>query len=411
MKILNDVVRLYRAYKMLTSDELLSKFFSDGAVPSSSGELITTQTAMQVAAVYACTRVASETLGALPCVVYRKLPDGGKERLPDHPLWKVLHDQPNQWQTAMEFYEMMQACIELKGNAYAFIVRVRGQVRELIPLHPDRVWPEQQKNFTILYKVSMPDGSLNTYTQKEMLHVKFLSNDGIVGISPIKAQRDTIGIARSQDKFSASTYKNGARPSGVVSMDGTLKDESYERIRKNWNANYSGDNTGKVAILEQGLKWEAMSMTAEDAQFIESKKFSRSEIAAIFRIPPHKIGDLERATFSNIEHQGVQFVTDSMLPRARRWEFRFKMQLVTEPDVFVEFQLDGLLRGDTKSRMLYYEKGIQNGFLSPNEVRVLENRLGYDGGDKFIPAENLFGKKKTNGKEEDDDEDNKEPKE
>lgn len=406
MKIVDLVKKFRDAYKLMTTPELLVQLTS--GYESESGIVVTPDIAMRIAAVYACVRVLSETMGQLPLIVYRKRADGGKDRLPKHPLWKLLHDQPMKGVTSLEWREMMTGHTALRGNAYSFIVRVGGVVRELIPLHPDRVVPEVQKDWSILYRVYSSDGRVSIHTDRDILHLKGLTADGFIGMTPIQQQRDTLGLARAHDEYGSKMFKNGAKPGGVLKIDGQLSDKAYNRLKDSWSSSWNGDEIGKPAILEDGLDWKQLGLTAEDAQFIESKKLSRSEIAAIFRVPPHKIGDLEKATFSNIEQQALEFITDTMLPWVVRWEQRIKMQLIVDPDIYAEFLLDGLLRGDSKSRSEYYQKAIQNAWMSPNEVRLKENMNPYVGGDVFKPAANLFGDNKPTDEKEGK-EDEKEP--
>jgi HK97 family phage portal protein len=393
--------------KMMTTQELAEYLaINDPASFDDMGIPMTPYVAMQIATVYACINVIAQSVAQLPLVVYRQLPDGTKELLPKHPLWGVLHDHPNTFQTSYEYREQQTGFTALRGNSFSYIIRVRDEVRELLPINPSNVvGVEQLKNWNVRYKIAQRDGSIRTFKQKDILHLKGLSADGVIGLTPIQAQRQTLQSATAQNSFGTTFFKNAARPSGVLEMPGTLKDGPYDRLKKNWSDNYSGNNLGNVAILEEGMQWKQLTMNADDAQFIESKKFTRSEIASIFRVPPHKIGDLEKATFSNIEQQSIDFVIDTLVPWLKRWEERIKLQLIVEPDVFVEFKVQGLLRGDSKARMNYYKDGIQNGILNPNEARALENMNPREGGDEYIPAANLFGKKGSNSNKEGNDDD------
>ena len=405
MKLFDLAKKFRAAWKMMTTPELLDQLLSSG-YESEAGVTITPDTAMRVATVYACIKVLAETMAQLPLIVYREREDGGKDRLPNHPLYKVLHDQPMANITSYDWRAMMVGHTALRGNAYSYITRVGGVVRELIPIHPDRCDPEVQPDHSVLYKISGTSG-IQIFNEKDILHLKGVTADGHIGISPIKQQRDTIGLARSYDEHGSKMFKNGAKPGGVLKIDGALSDKAYDRLKNTWSTSFNGDGVGNPAILEEGLDWKALALTAEDAQFIEQKKLSRSEIAAIFRVPPHKIGDLEKATFSNIEQQSIEFITDTILPWCKAIEQRFKLQLISDPKVHAEFLLTGLLRGDSKSRSEYYEKMVQNGLMSPNEARALENMNPYPGGEKFKPAENLYGnpdkKKEGNGNEDDPD--------
>jgi HK97 family phage portal protein len=351
-------------------------------VDSSSGMAVSPETSMRLSAVYSCIRVRSETLASLPLIVYRHLPDGGRERAQNHPLYSVLHDAPNQWQTSLEFVEMMQAHLDLRGNAFARIVPGPGRaIDQLIPLHPDLVQVYRLPNGRLKYSVrSRFEAEVDWYTQEEIFHLRGLSSDGLVGLSPIALQRETMGNGLAMDDYSGRFFLNGARPSGVLEYPGKFKDDSArQKFGESWRQAHVQENQHKVAVLEDGMKYTALGVSNADAQFIDSKKMNREEIAGIYRTPPHKIGILERSTNNNIEHQGIEFVTDCMRPIAVRWERRINSDLIQPLDLgdgneyFAEFTLDGLLRGDMKSRYDAYQVGRNGGWLCPNDVCRFEN--------------------------------------
>jgi HK97 family phage portal protein len=337
-----------------------------------SGVHVTEATAMRVAAVAACARVFAEDVAKLPLILYRRLAGGGKERATDHPRYRLMHDQPNGVQTSFAFREQMQTCIEYRGNAYAFKVRVRGEIRELLPIHPSKVSVRRRDDWEPVYTV---DGK--EYGRADILHIAGLSDDGVCGLSPITLHRESIGLAMATLEHGAKLFGNGARPSGILEYPGVFSDEAAARLKESFEEEHGGENMLRTALLEDGVTWKAVGLSSEDAQYLETRKFQRSEIAGIWRIPPHKIGDLDKATFSNIEHQSLEYVVDSLMPRLARWEQRLNLDLLTPAErevYFFEFLVDGLLRGDTKSRNQALEIQRRNGVINADEWREIENR-------------------------------------
>lgn len=365
-----------------TLERYLAWAFGGGA--SASGIIVNPQTAMQSAAVYSCVQVLAQSVGMLPLNVYACKPDGSKEEARNHPLWSILHDQPNDYQTIVEFLEMMVMALCLRGNAYAFINRTTsGRVVELLPVHPDMVRTEMLADFTLKYHLTMPDGSFQTYGVGDILHVRGLTLNGWLGISPIAYARESIGLALATEKFGGQLFRNGAKMGGVLEHPGKLGKESYDRLKSTFDAAYSGENAHKTAILEEGMKFQQISMTADDSQFLETRKYQRSEIAAIFRVPPHMIGDLEKATFSNIEQQGLDFVNYSLMTWLNRIEKAIKRDLLNPQDrktVSIKFQVVGLLRGDASARSSYFSKALGAGgspaWMTQDEVRRAESSFG-----------------------------------
>lgn len=370
-------------------------FWYESAGLYAAGVKVTPDTAMRLSSVYACVRVLAETVSSLPLILYKSTADGGKERATAHPLYEVLHDIPNDWQTSLEFREMMTAHVSLRGNAYAEILSGRrGAVDRLVPIHPDRVTPKRLSNGRIGYEVRGHDGNLRILLQSEMFHLRGLSFDGMKGLSPIEYQRNAVGLSIAAEEFGTKRLENGANPGGILEHPGTIKEEAAKRLRESWQKAYGGvKNTGKTAILEEGMKWTQVGLTSKDIQFIESRKFQVEEIARIFRIPPHMIGDLTRSTNNNIEHQSIDFVVHTIRPWLERWEQCISRDLLTEKDrkdgYFAEFLVDGLLRGDIASRYDAYAKGRQNGWLSANDIRKLENMNPVEGGDIYLVPLNM----------------------
>jgi HK97 family phage portal protein len=364
---------------------------------SAAGVFVSPDRAMRATAVYACVRVISETVASLPLIIYKRLPDGGKERAVNHPLYKVLHDSPNQWQTAYEWREMTQAHIELRGNAYSRIVpSPQRAIDQLVPIHPDRVQVLRFPNGRLQYKVtSLLDGSVEYLAPEEVYHERGLSADGLTGVSPITLAMDTIGTELAQQDYVARFFANDSKPPGVLESPKPLNEAGYERVRKGWQQAQTQENRHKIAILEDGMKYTPIQISPKDTMIIESRQFSRSQIASIFRVPLHKIGDLTRATFSNIEQQSIEFLTDSIRPRLVRIERRIQQDLLDPLDLgdgneyFCEFLIDALLRGDLKSRYDAYAVGRQWGWLSVNDIRRMDNMNPIANGDEYLRPLNM----------------------
>ena len=359
---------------------------------SDTGVTVTPANAMYVGPVFACVRVLSESVGVLPIKVYEQQGESQVAK-PGSQLAKVLA-KPNDFQTCQEFLEMAVAHLALRGNFYAYKNTFNGKLLELIPFAAGSVTPRITEKHEVVYDVSFANGTRDIMTGDQIFHVKGFSTDGIVGLGPIAHARQSIGLARATEKHGGRLFKNGAQPGGVLSTNEQLKPETFERVKQSWNEKHQGvDNAHKVAILEAGLSYQSIGMTSGDAQFLETRKYQRSEIAGIFRVPLHKIGDLDKATFSNIESQGQEFVTDSLLPYLTRIEQRINTTLVAESQrgkVFVKFTVNALMRGDMKARAEYYTKQMQNGVLSPNEIRALEDMNPREGGDIYLTPMNML---------------------
>ncbi len=366
-------------------------------VEASSGAIVTADTAMRATAVHACVQYLSRTMGSMPLVLYRRLPGGGKERDYDHPLASILHDQPNDWQTAFDFRAMLQAHLSLRGNAYARIHSSAGKpITALTPLHPDRIRPLTDRvRGRLAYEYHNPAGERLVLMQEEVLHLRglSLSGDGILGLSPLDCMRESVGLALAAETYGAKFYKNNARPGVILRHPGRLSAEAAARLKTSWNQQFAGaEHSHRTAVVEEGIEVVTVGMTAEQAQFLETRKFQRNEIAAMFGIPPHKIGDLERATFSNIEHQAIEVVTDTVRPWAIAWEQTLTRDLFTEEmrrTHLVQFNLEGLLRGDIESRYRAYAIGRQWGWLSVDDIREREDMNKIEGGGRYLEPMNM----------------------
>ena len=389
---------------------------------SSSGKRVNERSAMQTSAVYACVRVISESVASLPLHLYRYNEQGGKEKAIDHPLYHLLHDEPNPEMTAYSFFEVALTHLLLWGNSYSQIIRNgKGDVIGLYPLMPDRMQVDRDETGRLYYEyqISSDDaptnkGSTVKLSPEDVLHVPGLSFDGLVGYSPIAMAKNAIGLGIAAEEYGSKFYANGAAPSGVLEHPGTLKDPS--KVRESWTQTFGGSaNSNKVAVLEEGMKYTPISINPSEAQFLETRNFQITEIARIFRVPPHLIGQLDKATFSNIEQQSLEYVQYTLRPWLTRLEQAMARRLFTDEEkkqYFIKFNVDGLLRGDYQSHMNGYAVGIQNGFMSPNDVRTLENLdLIPDelGGNRYMCNGNMIdigsvGKQYQNNGEEDTDE-------
>lgn len=358
--------------------------------PTISGAKVSPETAMRLSIVFACVRVRSETLGMLPWHTYRRIP-GGKERT-DHPLASLLSGQPNEWQTAMSYRMMMQAHVELRGNAYSRIVfNGAGNVDYLMPIHPDAVKIERTPSGTVLYRIKQADGTTLTLVWGEVFHIAGLSLDGITGLNPIEMEREAIGMGLAARDYGARFFQNDARPGGYVSVEATFKDkETKEKFRESIQAAQTGANRHKLMVLEHGMKYHELGIKNTDAQFLETRKYTDADIARIFRMIPHKVGILDRATWGNIEHQNIEFVTDSMMPSLVAWEQAAQRDLfLGDEEYFSEFLVDMLLRGDTATRYEAYGKAIKDGWMIRNEVRGRENLNPLPGLDEPLQPLNM----------------------
>lgn len=350
---------------------------------SSAGKMVTERSAMQMTAVYACVRILAESIAGLPLHVYRYNSTGGKEKATEHPLFFLLHDEPNLEMTSFVFRETLMTHLLLWGNAYAQIIRNgRRVVTAIYPLMPSRMRVDRDDNGRLYYEYTRygdEAGAGKRETVKlspeEVLHIPGLGFDGLVGYSPIAMAKNAVGMSMACEEFGAKFFANGAAPGGVLEHPGILKDPA--RVRESWNATFGGSsNANKVAVLEEGMKYTPISVSPNEAQFLETRKFQIDEIARIFRIPPHMIGDLERSSFSNIEQQSLEFVKYTVGPWVTRWEQALSRSLLVGKErshFLIKFNLDGLLRGDYESRMNGYATARQNGWMSANDIRELEN--------------------------------------
>ena len=361
------------------------------------------RSAMQMTAVYACVRILSESIAGLPLHMYRYEEDGSKTKAVEHPLYHLLHDEPNPEMTSFIFRESLMRHLLLWGNAYAQIIRNgKGDIIALYPLMPNRMKVERDTKGQLYYeyqtmKEDAPTmkGAVYQLDPSEVLHVPGLGFDGLVGYSPIAMAKNAIGLAIAAEEYGSKFYANGAAPSGVLEHPNVLKDPA--KVRDSWNAAFGGSsNAHRVAVLEEGMKYTPISISPNEAQFLETRKFQIDEIARIFRVPPHMVGDLEKSSFSNIEQQSLEFVKYTLNPWVCRWEQALQRALLSDDEkgkYFFRFNVEGLLRGDYQSRMQGYATARQNGWMSANDIRELENidRIPAElGGDLYLVNGNML---------------------
>ena len=391
----------------------LMQFYTGGdlSVFANSGVVVTPETAIRAGAVFACVRVLAESVAALPLHLYRHMENGGKEKALDHELYQILHDSPNPEMTSYEYRETIMGHLALRSNAYSFIDKdVIGRVKALWPLHPGRmqVWRANALMLTmgedvmpipgvrgsdLLYKYTPLNGPQQIYKSDQILHYRGLGLNGLIGYSISDIGQESIGNYLAAQKYSAKFFANDARPGGVLEHPAKLGEEALKNLKKSWEDMHRGlDNAHRIAVLEEGLSYKAVGIEPKKAQLIEAKKLSRSEIAGLFRVPPHLIMDLEKATYSNIEQQDLGFVKHTLMPWLVRIEQRNNLSLLTPEDrkkYFCKHNVNALLRGDIDSRYKAYATGRQWGFLSANEIREFEDMNPIDGGDEYLVPMNM----------------------
>ena len=386
---------------------------------SASGKVVNERSAMQMTAVYSCVRVLGEAIAGLPLHLYRYNDDGSKEKAIDHPLYRILHDEPNPEMSSFVFRETMMSHLLLWGNAYAQIIRNgKGEVVGLYPLLPNRMTVDRDEKGKLYYAYMHQvdeSGTMKNETvylnPEDVLHIPGLGFDGVIGYSPIAMAKNAVGMAVAAEEYGAKFFANSATPSGVLEHPGTIKDPT--RLRENWQATYGGArNANKVAVLEEGMKFTPISMNNQEAQYLDLRRFQVEEIARLYRVPLHMIGDLSGATYSNIEQQSLEFVTYTLDPWVVRWEQTIFRRLLSDEEkqkYFVKFNVDGLLRGDYQSRMNGYATARQNGWMSANDIRELENLdkiPAEQGGDLYLINGSMLQLKdagafsQSNGKED-----------
>ena len=389
----NPFARMFRARDKPTDAVSSAPTFYFGT--SASGKAVNPSSAIQVSAVYACVRVIAETIASLPFHVYETT-ENGSRKAPEHPLYRLIHDEPNKEMTSFILRETMLAHLLLYGNAYCQIIRTgRDKIDSLYPLLPDKMEVDRDAGGLLTYTYTTSDGKRWRLEPRDVLHIPGLGFDGVMGYSPIALEKSAIGLGIAAEEYGSKFFSNGARPSGILTHPNTVKDPAA--LRASWNAAYgSSSNASRVAVLEEGMTFVPLSLPNNEAQFLETRKFQVSEICRIFRVPPHMIGDLDRATFSNIEHQSIDFAVHTIRPWLVRIEHAVNRALFSEKEkgrFYVQFNLDGLMRGDYKSRMEGYAIARQNGWMSANDIRELENMNAMsdeEGGNAYLVNGNMI---------------------
>ena len=379
--------------QVTTSDELEAAIRAAN-IGSAAGMPVNANTAMRVSTVFACVRLISGAVANLPLHIKERVVSETRVDRTDHQLWTVLRRRPNAWQTPSQFRRMMQAHLLLRGNAFAMIVRSGAKVLGLIPLDPDRMKVKQLDSLRLAYEYTRRDGGVTRLAQEDVMHLVGLTLDGVNGVSVITYARETLGLSMAQEQHGSTTFKNAARPSMVIVHPKKLGKESLANLRESIEAyKQGGESEGKALVFEEGVQTHQISMTAEDAQWIESRKFSRTDIAMFFGVPPHMIGDTEKSTSwgSGIEQQSIGFVTYTLEDHLTTWEETINRDLIAEPNIYSRFNRKALVRGDIKTRQGFYVSMLQWGVYSPNEVRKLEDENPREGGDIYYDPPNTAG--------------------
>ncbi|UQQ22399.1 phage portal protein [Citrobacter portucalensis] len=366
------------------------------------GKRVSSQRAMRLTAVFGCVRVLAESIGMLPCNIF-KTAGKGKEKATGERLQKLVSLKPNGYMTPQEFWELIVVCLCLRGNFYAYKVKALGEVVELLPLDPGCVQPKLNSNWEPVYQVTFPDGSTDVLGQDDIWHIRILTLDGLVGLNPIAYAREAISLGLATEEHGARLFSNGAVTSGVLRTDSELSDAAYARLKADFEEKHQGlGNAHRPMILEMGLDWKSMALSAEDSQFLETRKFQLEEICRLFRVPMHMVQNTDRATFSNIEELGMGFINYSLVPYLTRIEQRINVGLIRDSKqgtYYAKFNVGALLRGDMKSRFDAYATAINWGMYSPNDCLELEDRNPRPGGDVYLTPMNMTTKPSDGSKQ------------
>lgn len=366
---------------------------------TTSGVRVTGDGALALTAVWACVRNISEDIAKLPFKLYKPrkptkdLPNPGKDVVTDHWLYRLFMVAPNNWQSPFEWREMLQGHIETRGNAYNQIIEDgKGGISQLIPMHPDRMKVELLPNGSFRYRFTNLQGTEVILTRDQVWHIRGFGSDGYVGYSPVQMQRQMLGVALSRQEYAGRFFANDAKPTGgwLETTARFANDAAKKTFRESWAKLQGGRNSGKMAVLEPGMKYHEVGFNNKDSQFIEASGMSVIECARMFRVPPHKVQDLSRASLNNIEQQNIEYATDCIQARCARWESSIKTQLLGEGSgLMVEIDINALMRGDMAARGVYINTGIINGSLLRNEAREMEGRNPIEGLDKPLVPLNM----------------------
>jgi HK97 family phage portal protein len=388
-------------------DPKLSIFLRDGAM-TASGSPVTAETAMRIGTVFGCNRIISGAVATMPLDVKRRVDARTREDASDHPLWQVLRRRPNRWMKPAQFRRMMQSHILMRGNAYAMIARNSvGEITELLPLHPDRVEPRQLESLRLEYVYQPEKGASFVIPQDDMLHITGMTLDGVTGVSVLTYARETVGLAQATTKHGATFFRQGTNVGTVLEHPKKLGPTATASLRESLDQYRGNENAHKTLILEEGMTFSRLNMTAVDAQFVQTMALTRTDIGMFFGVPPHMLGDTEKSTSwgSGIEQQGLGFIAYTLEDWLTAWEEAINVDLIgdEDPDVYARFNRAALVRGDFKTRWEGYVKGLQWGVYSPDDIRSLEDenpRPDGKGGVYYDPP-NTAGRS-ANGEQDDD---------
>ena len=390
-ELVASVARAVRPQSAVTLDDPVWRELLRGSgMESEAGVFISPDLAMTVSTVYGCVRLISETIGMLPLRLYER--DGDSETIAEgHPVDTILFRRPNRWQTPFEWKQLTAAHVALRGNAYSFVSRALGNVQEVIPLNPARMNIWQQDDLTAKYQYTTYAGNYEEFHQTELMHLRGLTTDGLRGISPVSAARNALGLVIQQEKHASHLFTKGAQPIGVLKHPAKLGAEAIKNIRESFEARFHGiDNAHRTIVLEEGMEWTKVGLNAEETQFLQSRKFSRTDLAMFFGIPPHMIGDVEKSTSwgSGIEQQGIGFLTYTLAPWLTKICETINRDLLREDEqgrFFAQFDTTPLTRGDLGSRVTSLINLVNAGIMSRNEARkdLNMNPRSDPGGDDF----------------------------
>ncbi|GGC87367.1 portal protein [Halopseudomonas salina] len=391
-----SMLKRLNPFRRKSTDTMTSRDLLDMIAAGSmalSGVHVNAETALRYAVFFACIKVLSEDVGKLPCKLHKQRPGRGSDVASGHKVHRLISRRPNDYMTAQEFWEMCTAHQVMRGNFYAWKNMVGGEVVELLPLNPGSVVPKLREDWSLVYQVTFANGKTDVFTQDEIFHVRALTLDGYKGVGALEYARETIGLGVAAERHGAKLFVNGAKPGGVLETEQVLKDDTFKRIKDSWNEMHQGtDNAHKVAILEGGIKWASITMNNSDAQWLEGRKYTDTQLCGLMRVPPHKIANLERSTNNNIEHQALEYVTDALMPIVTRIEHKIRVSLLNEQDEedhFAKFNMNALVRGDMKARAQFYKDMVYIGAFSPNDVLELEDRNPREGGDIYLTPTNM----------------------
>ena len=351
-------------------------WFDRALRPTASGVEITYDDALGITALWNGIHLIANALATVPLRLKRRKRGGGTEDARDDPRFRIANRRPNPWQTAFGWRQMSQGHLLLRGNTYAQkVVRSSGQLDSLVPLHPTRMQVEVEGG-EIFYLYTRDDGTRRVFPAGEILHIRGLSTNGLVGYCPVTVLRESLGAVVATDRYAARFFKNNARPAGVVKAPTIISDPLFKKAKAEWQATLGGDGTHSTAFLDGGMEFQSIGFSAEDSQLVNSRTFNIQEAARILNIPPHKLKEMSRSTFSNIEHQGIEWVVDTIQPWAENWEQQLDADLLSEREqatLFFKFDLKALLRGDSAQRAAYMQARFNMGSLTGNQIRQLED--------------------------------------